>query len=259
MKRCAGGRNRPGIVLLIITLLCFAYCGTAVAEYTSTPMDITVEGGGYTGTLTLDPEWFAPGYWDQVFSSDAPVSWNSKDIFPAGIDIAAENDDGIILAHINGLTVAYEGDPVATLGFSVTAGAYATSFSFSSPLMTFDAITNAEAYAEAAVSITGSQPPIHTLYGSYPGPHAYKALYNNGTVFSYLLDTPITSISADDTGAMAPLPGTITSMQSKFQFILTAGDTANGSSYYEIGTVIPEPATMALLGLGGFALLRKRN
>jgi hypothetical protein len=48
-------------------------------------------------------------------------------------------------------------------------------------------------------------------------------------------------------------------MQAKFQFILSAHGMAQGGSYYEIETVIPEPASILLLGLGGLALIRKRK
>jgi hypothetical protein len=258
MKRCAGGKSRAGIVLLITALLCFAYRGPALAD-SSTPIDITVTGGGYTGYLTIDPGTYNPTYWEQVFSSDSPIPWNSKDypILAGGIDIVAENHEEITLAHLDMVTVAFQGDPVATVGFAVTAGAYATSFSFSSPLITFDPLSNTEAYAEAGIMVTG--PTGRTLYGSYTGGMAYKALYNNTTIFSYLVNTPITSYSGGNTGASQALPGTITSIQSKFQFILSAGATASGSSYYDVETVIPEPASMLLLGLGGLALLRKRR
>jgi hypothetical protein len=263
-KRYAGGKNRAGIVLLIATLLCFAYCSPALAECTSTDeIELTVEGGGYTGYCTLSPSAFNPTYWGQVFSSDEPISWylptGQYDLFPGGIDIKAENHEEITLAHLYGLSIQCQGDPIVNLGFSVTAGAYATSFSFSSPLMTFDPLINAEAYAEAQIGINSS----HTLMGSYSGGKAYKALYNSTptTTFAYLVNT-INSPpwSSWESAGLTALPGTITSMQSKFQFILSAGGMASGSSSYEItGTTIPEPASMLLLGLGGLALLRKRR
>ncbi|MDD5065084.1 MAG: PEP-CTERM sorting domain-containing protein [Phycisphaerae bacterium] len=242
------------ISFLITAFCCFTFCNIAVAGFTSTgAIELIVEGGGYTGYCTIDPGLFDPTYWEQVVNSNVPVPWNSNILFPEGIDIAAEDNGELILAHLNGLTVAFQGDPVVTLGFSVTAGTYATSFSFSSPQMTFDPLSNTEAYAEAGVLVTG--PTGRTLWGSYSGGKAYKALYNNTTNFAYLVNTPITSYSGGDTGIVA-LPGTITSMQSKFQFILSAGATASGSSYYEI---TPEPASILLLGLGGLALLRKRQ
>jgi hypothetical protein len=258
MKRRRTGRIQfVAISFLITAFCCFTYCNIAVAECTSTPIDITVEGGGYTGYLTIDPGIFHPGYWEEVFSSDEPIPWNSNVMFPTGIDIMAEDHQDILLAHLGGLTVACQGDPVVTLGFAVTAGAYPASFSFSSPLMTFDPLSSTEAYAEAGILVTG--PTGRTLWGSYTGGKAYKALYNNSTtIFSYLVDTPITSYSGGNTGTQT-LPGTITSMQSKFQFILSAGATASGSSYYEIETTIPEPASVLLLGLGGLALIRKRK
>lgn len=253
------GRVRVVAISFLITiLLCFPYCNPAVAECSTTDaIEITVDCNGYTGYCTIIPSMFDPDYWEQVFNSDNPVPWNLQDTFAQGVDIAAENNQNVILAHLHGLTIAFQSDPVVTLGFSVTAGEFPTSFSFSSPLMTFDPLINAEAYAEAAILVTG---PGATLWGSYTGGKAYKALYNDTTTFAFLVDTPITSYSAEDTGPFQALPGTITSMQSKFQFILSAHGTASGSSYYEItGDVIPEPASILLLGLGGLVLLRKRR
>jgi hypothetical protein len=258
-KRGIGGKSSIGIVFLIAILWCFPYCNLAGAACSSTDMiEITVEGGDYIGYCTIIPSAFAPDYWNQVFSNETPIAWNLQDTFPTGINIAAEDNQDIILAHLDGLTISFQGDPVASLGFAVTAGQYPTSFSFSSPLMTFDPLIDANVGAEAAILVTG--PADKTLWGSYTGGKAYKALYNDTTTFAYLVDTPITAYSGEDTWPFQALPGTITSMQSKFQFILSAQATASGSSYYEItGTVVPEPASILLLGLGGLALLKKRR
>ena len=122
--------------------------------------------------------------------------------------------------------------------------------------MGFDPLINATGYAEAQIGINSG----HTLFGGYSGGKAYKALYDGSNVFANLVSPIIAPPwSGFESYGWQAMPD-VSSMQAKFQFILSAGGMASGNSYYEItGDVIPEPASILLLGLGGLALLRKRR
>jgi len=163
------------------------------------------------------------------------------------------------LAIIEGLGVTVKADPVLQLGFTVTAGDYATAFSFSSDVLMIDPeLINTQGYAYANIGIST---PGAELWGGY-GMEAYQALYNGSTVFAELIDaSPLTGPgSFDENTGWVVIPGSVSSMQAKWQFTLSAEGMATGSSYYEIaGDPIPEPASILLLGLGGLALLRKRR
>ena len=247
MKRKANLRLHSIAVICIITLF---WCPTAALSALFWSIDIEVIGGqngSSVGSVSIYPEIS----WDELAANPQKTyTWQMEQ----PLEIAAENNQDNILATVENITVAAQGDPSISLGFSVTAGQYASSFSFASPVMNFAPISNTEAYAEATISPTSGT----TVWGSYPGQKPFQALYNGSTNFAYLIASPITwPVGAEMTGPTA-LPGSISSMQSTWQFIVSAQGMASGTSFYEIEPV-PEPATIALLGMGGLFLLRRRK
>jgi len=110
-------------------------------------------------------------------------------LFPNGVEIRAENNQDILLGTLNDADITVIEDPSVTLGFSVTAGQYATAFSFSSPVVSFAPISNPEAYASGSVSAG----EYDTIYGGYYDDgdfNIFKSLYNTdgggagGTTFA---------------------------------------------------------------------------
>ena len=92
----------------------------------------------------------------------------------------------------------------------------------------------------------------------------YQALYNSpAVVWAQLLNNTVTagsysSNTANDrrpTAGLEQIPATVDQISSAYSFTLSALDSASGTSTF---TVIPEPATVVLLGLGALALLKRK-
>jgi hypothetical protein len=172
---------------------------------------------------------------------------------------------GRILATVTSLGVDIDVDPQVELKFAVTAGTSAQRFTISSAVVPFSAIASPLAYATAAVTVTDNDANGATLNGVYDGDKAYRASYNAAPLvdWAYLVD-PIT-VAPDfsgigmqrqpATGRLA-IPATLTSIQSEFDFWLSANDQASGTSRFD---VVPEPATLVLLALGGMGILIGRR
>lgn len=152
-------------------------------------------------------------------------------------------------------------EPYVNLRFAVEANATDTTFDISSAVVSFSPLSNPQAYASAGVTLT-SDVDGATITGLFSGMN-YQARYNGSTVYANLVAG--FSIPGDQTvvhGERKPasgyqtISGTVSSIQSEFNFTLSALDQASGTSRFE---VIPEPATLSLLGLGGLAMLRRRK
>ena len=234
---------RSFAVIVLITILCCPVV-VVVGQPVFIAIELSGSGPGYA-TVVTDIDW------EDVYANpDETYTWWMTE----PLAIAEENNPQNILGVITGLSIAVKADPLLELGFAVTAGDSATSFSFSSQVLTIDpGLINAEAFAAASVTVGLGD----TLTGGY-ALEAYRSLYNGSTIFTDLVDTPVGWPGGSEFVASQPIPGTVTSMQAKWQFILTAEGIASGSSNFEItGDVIPEPASILLLGLGSLALLRK--
>jgi hypothetical protein len=194
--------------------------------------------------------------WDIIKANPTiTYGWNlqtQENYEPIVIDLG--NGDS---ATIDGLSMSIKADPVINFGFSVVAGQSDTTFLLASNLLSINpALINAQgsASAHAAISEGG------TLTGNYGG-KVYRSKYNGGTVFADLVEGPLYDgdYVLQSVGS-TPISGSVSNMQSVWNFTLSGGSSADGGSRFTItGTTIPEPASMLLLGLGGLALIRKRR
>jgi hypothetical protein len=163
-------------------------------------------------------------------------------------------DDGAVLEN---LTLNINADPEVGIEFGFRAGSTATVFNLESEVLTFEAMTNPEASASAGITLTDRNSNGATITGLLPNGKTYQAWYNNSSVYSNLVSG--FSISGKTQTNSQETSGTIydsvTSIASKFSFRLSAADSASGTSTF---VVVPEPATLFVLGIGSLILFRRK-
>jgi len=184
-----------------------------------------------------------------------------------------------LLGTISDLRISVFEDPEVNLNFAVQAGASDTTFHIASALLEFDTITNAEGRASAAVSVTDFNPfdgdAVLTGVGDTGG--AYLAQYNGwagnqqfpsgdpdplGITFTEGIMQPVVATFGGTQTANHNVDWTAITqedpydMSSLMSFDLTANDLASGTSTF---VIVPEPISLAVVLVGGLALLRRRS
>jgi hypothetical protein len=178
------------------------------------------------------------------------------------------DEQGREIAQLTRGDVLCVGDPVVNLGFAVQAGVLNTTFTITSAHLSFGTIATAAGRAAAGLSISDLTGDGVSL--TQNGAPIYTSQYNgfvpSGTVFADLLGAGLsdpTAFGAANTSDEFPGGGLysaigvpVSDISSRFRFALTAGDIASGTSSFE---VIPAPATLTLLSLGGILAIRRRS
>lgn len=158
------------------------------------------------------------------------------------------------------------GQPAASLAldFAVTAGGLDTVFTISSTVLLPGTFIIPVYEATAAVTVTDTTPVggSATLTGNGQfAPNAYNFGFD-AIGFAGLVGTPLTTATST-TGSQGAGPAnvgnSINSLFANFSFVLSANDLASGTSFLSVVDVVPSPASVALLGLGGLVATRRRR
>ncbi len=118
-----------------------------------------------------------------------------------------------------------------------------------------------------AISISDANGSGSATMSTFPGSPIYSAEINGGTVARTLFDdvyslSPLAlpfAVTGDFDNYFAeagPAVGTLTDISIVHTFTVSPGDRATVNSTFNI---VPEPATLTILALGGIALVRRRR
>jgi hypothetical protein len=175
------------------------------------------------------------------------------------------SDTNQLVGTIRSLDVMLNGDPGVSLGFFVTANAAPTHITVTSSTVTFGAISNPLAFATAGITVTDNDSDGANVTGLYPANLAYQANYNGSSVFANLvspisaaIDSSTTISARSPSTGFSTIAGAVSSIQTQFDFMLSANDSASGTSRFTV--VVPEPSSvvLALLGAAALAVVARR-
>ncbi len=169
-----------------------------------------------------------------------------------------DNSVPILDGSIDSLKLTVNSDPEVGVYFGFKSNSSTQVWSISDTF-SFGPLVNPTAYASAGVTLTDMGAPGATITGLFPGGKTFQATYNGSSVFANLVNGfPISggTLTASEDTPTQVINDTLTSIGSEFRFKLSAGDAASGTSTF---SVVPEPATMAILGLGITVLISRRK
>lgn len=192
--------------------------------------------------------------------------------------VLIESDTGSLLGRIDRLLMVVSSSPQVSLNFLVIAGDADTHFLIESELLAFSSIPSATGRASAGITVTDLDGDGVHLQGAFgDSSHAYQSRINPGvgqTVFSELVEnvdlgaggsitshgvfpSPVGVFSAMTQSGQPLLSAD--SMQSAFEFTLSANDVAGGTSVFAL--TVPEPCQAVLFGLSAalVGIRRRRN
>jgi hypothetical protein len=244
--------TRPSVV----AAAALALTSAVHAGITDPAMTVTASNSLGSGQFIV---FLANGTWS---SGGTVWEWQSG---PGGYDIF--NSEFQVVAHVDNLYCKMVADPQVIVNFSVSANSSATNFSFTTGVLSFPTINTPFGRATAGITVTDNDSDGAALTGLHAGGNSYRANYNGaipgGSTFANLVGSFAAPVddSATNSGAAPPvgylaIGSPVSDMQGKFDFQLSANDSASGTSFYEI---IPAPASSLVLAGAGLAVIRRRR
>lgn len=196
-------------------------------------------------------------------------------LFNAPLVIQDPNNNNIIgrITQLNVLNRADStdtpgiSDALTSIGFAAFAGDADTTFNLTASFINTGAVADAALRASAGITVTDNTGDTATLTGLGAGGTFFNASYNNGTTFADLVAGPLAvgatstfstseSFPAVPPGAFNPIGAPLNNIQAQFNFRITAGDSASGTSVF---VSIPAPASATLLAATGLVGVRRRR
>lgn len=224
--------------------------GNAQAGVIGAIVTITATDGTNTGSWTGQVINWNPGPND-------PQTWSWASNWTNGGPQLIDPNTSVSLGRLNRVEMGFVGDPVINQLFAVQAGNSTTKFTISSAILTFD---TGDYYTtgSAQMGVTDTNGNGATVTGQF-GTDCFRWLCDNQVIGSGIggfATGPNTSSNPQTVLIPNITYFGVSSMQSEFSFLVSAGDIATGSSNYQ---KIPTPGAVALLGLGGLVATRRRR
>jgi hypothetical protein len=171
---------------------------------------------------------------------------------------------GLDASGLTYFTMEYNKDPYVTGGFSFTNGTNITQtyvVIFQAPVA--PAIVPSSLYG-GSMSASFTADPTAATVTTVPNTALYQGKIDGTTVLTFFNPNMSWTTPAYSSATIGPAnqlppalvgPAVMNNIAIQFTFTLTPGDTATMNGAF---VVIPEPATLALLGLGGLLVFRRK-
>jgi len=260
-------RNRGRIAVAL--LLTAAACGTASASVSDPALIIYAQSGANVDTFTVSNALLGAGpeVGSLQYSLPVPLFLPNTGTWVRNLNLS--------FVPQNGLPAQ---DNLVSLGFTMWSGSAATNFIITTGEFTLPGAPAVIGRSSANVGISdghqfafpdgtadytagfaggGYSSQTNGWYGAGP---AYAA---NGIGFGIIGPAALSASFGSNSGG-GSIPNTLlgvpgTSMSTQWSFGLTGGDQIGVTSTFITSSIIPAPASAALLGLGGLLASRRRR
>jgi hypothetical protein len=241
------GQRYFAICLLTIVASAFT-AGTATADFVGATITVEATNSDGRGTFTVN----LPA------NPTDPYTYNNPNV------VELRDSENMLIGSIDDIQVHLEGDPVASISFVATAGAFPTTFSINSAVVSFPPILNPIGNAISTVTLTDTSTNGASITPVAPNTGLFLPTYNGSTLFFPLVGPQTISsggaVTANEGTGNQVIAGSVSSIQARFNFTLSAMDSASGVGRFE---VVPEPSTIILAGaaaiIGAVSMWRRRN